>query len=488
MNDRQTAWLVAKREMRERSRSGAFRASLVVMVVTIAAVIIVPAALTSSTRTVDVGLSGVIPAELSVTLEAQAKAVGTTAHLHRYDSLVAGEAAVRKGDVDVLVVDARNLEWPRKIDERLRAVVSGAIQLVAVRERAAAAGIDPDTMLAVVAPVPVKNVELSKVAGRSRDDEIAAVIMTGILLFTISVYGGLVLGGVVEEKASRVVEVLLARIPARSLLAGKVAGIGLLGLAQICVTALAALIAVAVVGSFNVPAVRAAVVGWVVVWFVLGYVLYATLYGALGSLASRPEDAQSVVGPAMMLLVLSYFAAFTLIAQPASAAARAISFFPTTAPLAMPGRIAMGATLWWEPIVAVLITLAAIAGLVYVGGRLYEAAVLHSGPTLSLREAWRVALAPDGGAATADLRPRLGWLHKPRGLLRGGTTMTKTEQTNHRLTITVLTALGVGIGIAVAVMTSDVIIGVIVGSLFIAISVQMVKLWTGHSGPTASEP
>ena len=66
--------------------------------------------------------------------------------------------------------------------------------------------------------------------------------------------------------------------------------------------------------------------------------------------------------------------------------------------------------------------------------------------------------------------------------------MTNNEQTDHRLTITVLTALGVAIGIAVAVLTSDVIIGVIVGSLVIGISVQMVKLWTGHSGPTARHP
>ena len=97
----------------------------------------------------------------------------------------------------------------------------------------------------------------------------------------------MVLSGVVEEKSSRVVEVLLARMPARNLLAGKIAGIGLLGLAQFGVTALAALVAISAVDSFDIPAVGGAVLAWVVVWFVLGYALYATVFGALGSLASR---------------------------------------------------------------------------------------------------------------------------------------------------------------------------------------------------------
>ena len=141
---------------------------------------------------------------------------------------------MRDGEVDVLVVDAQRLEWQRRADEQLQAVVTGAIQLVAVHERAAAAGISPDDLLAMVAPVPVENVELGRVTGRSPDDETAAFVLTLVLFMAISTYGAMVLSGVVEEKSSRTVEVLLARMPARNLLAGKIAGIGLLGLAQIC--------------------------------------------------------------------------------------------------------------------------------------------------------------------------------------------------------------------------------------------------------------
>ena len=102
--------------------------------------------------------------------------------------------------------------------------------------------------------------------------------MTMVLFFAISTYGAMVLSGVVEEKSSRTVEVLLARMPARNLLAGKIAGIGLLGLGQIVATAIVALVAASLADSFDVPAVRGSVLAWAVVWFVLGYGLFATVF------------------------------------------------------------------------------------------------------------------------------------------------------------------------------------------------------------------
>jgi ABC-2 type transport system permease protein len=238
-----------------------------------------------------------VPSALSSAILAQGDAIGTTVRVHPYDVVAAGEEAVRADDVDVLVVNSHRLEWPGRVDEQLRAIVTGAIQLVAVQERAATAGIEPDDLRAVMAPVPVEHVELGSATGRSTDDELAAVVMTTLLLMAIVIYGNLVLTGVVEEKSSRVVEVLLARIPARVLLAGKVAGIGLLGFAQFALTAVTALVATLVIDSVDIPAVGAGVLAWAVVWFVLGYALYAMAYGALGSLASRTEDAQSVAGP-----------------------------------------------------------------------------------------------------------------------------------------------------------------------------------------------
>ena len=387
MSGLQQAWLVAVREMRERSRSRAFRASLGVMLLVVLAVIVVPALLDGNEGALDVGLTGDVPEELPRAIGEQSEVVGETVDVHRYDDVAAGEAAVRQGDIDVLVVDARRLEWRRQADEQLQSVLTGAIQIVAVQERAAAAGIGPDELLALVAPVPVESVELGSFAGRSPDDEMAVMIMTVLLFIAISTYGNLVLTGVVEEKSSRVVEVLLARIPARSLLAGKVAGIGLLGLAQFGLTALVAFVATTMVDSVDLPSVSAGVLAWVVVWFVLGYALYAMVYGALGSLASRTEDAQSVSGPVIVVLMAGYFASFVAVGRPESGVARLASLFPPTAPLAMPSRIAMGAVEWWEPILAVALTVAAIVGLLRLGGRVYAGAILHTGPTLRLRDA-----------------------------------------------------------------------------------------------------
>lgn len=384
-------WLVARREVRERGRSRAFRASLVLMVLVVIAVIVLPSLIGRGGGTNDVGLVGKVPDELPITITTLSGSIGRSSTIHRYTDLASGERAVRDGDIDVLVVDGVRLEWRRATDAQLQAVVEGAIQVVTVQQRAAAAGMSPSELATLVAPVPITNITLGQVAGRSRDDETAAFIMTVLLFMGISTYGAMVMSGVVEEKASRVVEVLLARMPARTLLAGKIAGIGVLGLAQIAVTVIVAFVAQSVVHSVDIPAASGAVLGWVVVWFVLGYALYATVFGALGALASRTEDAQSAAGPVTVVLIAGYFVSFAAIGSPEALWAKLVSYFPATAPLAMPNRIAMGAAAWWEPCFAAAVTLAAIAGLVQLGGRVYSGSILHNGPTVSLKTAWRGA-------------------------------------------------------------------------------------------------
>ena len=186
MNGVRQGWLVARREMRERSRSRAFRVSLVLMVVTVAATLILPALLRPDSGTRDVGLTGAAPPALAAAIGEQAQAAGITARVHRYASLAAGEQATRQGRVDVLVAGAQRLEWPGRADQQLKAVVTGAIQLVTVRGRAAAAGISPGAAAALLAPVPVSSAELGHVAGRSPTDELAAIIMTYVLLMCIN--------------------------------------------------------------------------------------------------------------------------------------------------------------------------------------------------------------------------------------------------------------------------------------------------------------
>ena len=469
--------------MRERSRSRAFQASVVLMIVGVVAVLILPVLLKpGSTR--DIGITGSAPAALAATIAQQAHAAGITARVHPYASLAAGEQAVRQGQVDVLVADARRLEWKGKADEQLKAVVTGAIQLATVRERAAAAGISPGALAALLAPVPVTSVELGPVAGRSPGDEMAVLVMTVVLFFGISVFGQMVLTGVLEEKASRVVEVLLARIPARALLAGKIAGIGLLGLAQIGVTALAALVAVTAVRSVDVPAVRGPVLAWALVWFVLGYALYATVYGALGSLGSRVEDAQAVAGPVTVVMTVAYFASFVTIGQPDSAAAKRDLLLPADRAhgharahrhgggrlvgaggrrRAHPGRHRRAGACW--------------------PGACTPGPSCTAGPRSACATSGEATAASGPGASGAGTREAEP-PPQPAGVTaEGRTTMTGSDLTRHRWLITILTGIGVVVGVAIAVFTADVIIGVAAGAGFIAVANQMVRLWTRHTGP-----
>lgn len=465
MNGLRQSWLVARRELRERSRSRAFLASVVIMIVAVIGAIVLPAVLETSGGTKDVGLAGAIPAGLPASIETQTAAVGGKAVIHLYDTLTEGEQAVRDGEIDVLVVDASRLEWRRHADEQLKAIVTGSIQIVAMQERATAAGISPDDLVSLMAPISVRNVELGEVEGRSPDDETAAFIMTVLLFMSIATYGAMVLGGVVEEKSSRVVEVLLARIPPRSLLAGKIAGIGLLGLAQIAVTALAALVAVSVVDTADLPSVRAGALVWAVVWFVLGYALYATLFGALGSLASRPEDAQSAAGPVSVVLVLVYFVSFAAIGSPDTSWARVVSLIPATAPIAMPTRIAMGAATWWEPLLAAVLTSAAIAGLVVLGGRVYANAVLHNGPTLKLRDAWHTET------------PRLGrgGPESPTTEVSKPTNLTAGFEPTRYVTEAIVLVVALVVVAATFAITGDLIMGVAGGAAVYAVGIRVVK-------------
>jgi ABC-2 type transport system permease protein len=446
VNGFRQAWYVAVREMGERLRSPVYYLSLGLMVLVVGSAIVLPSFIDGGPTSRDVGITGVVPAGLGDAIESRGDAVDIKVKITTFDSQAAGERAVRAGDVDVLLVDATRLEWQKRVESELQTIVSSAIQLVTLQQRAAAAGISADQLAALAAPVAVDNVELGRVQGRTEDDETAAYLISLVLFFSVSSYGGMVLSGVVEEKSSRVVEVLLARIPARSLLAGKIAGIGLLGLAQVVVTGVVALAAIALTDVADIPAARASVIAWAVVWFVLGYALIATAFGALGSLASRPEDASSLTMPLIVVLVAGYFVSMAAIGSPGTWWARLASWFPVTAPFAMPNRIAMGATTWWDPLLAVLLALLAIAGLVALGGRIYSRAVLHTGGVVRLVDAWR------GSAAGASV---------------GATTATATVHRWEQAVPGVAAAVTGGVTIA---LSRDVVIGIAVAAMTYAVA------------------
>ena len=226
-------------------------------------------------------------------------------------------------------------------------------------------------------------------------ETLVAYVGSLLLLMSLAVYGQWVVSGVVEEKSNRVVEIILSTVRPRHLLAGKVIGIGLLGLAQLTLVAgLAAGLLVA--GVFDAPAGLGGSVALVIPWFALGFALYAVAYAAAGALASRQQDADTAGQPVTYTLLAAYFAGYVALAErrrrparerphrlPAHRAAR-----PPRAQRAR-RRPALGARRSRSSLV-----LATIYALVRFAGRVYAQGLLRSGPRLGVRAAWRLTHHP----------------------------------------------------------------------------------------------
>jgi ABC-2 type transport system permease protein len=210
-----------------------------------------------------------------------------------------------------------------------------------------------------------------------------------VLYSLLILFGQFVAQGVVEEKSSRVVELLLATMKPWQLLAGKILGLGALGLAQIV---LIAVVGVAGAIAFDIVDVPGELVGTavtVVLWFVLGYALYAAIFAVGASLVSRQEDLGSVLMPTTLVLVAAFVVGIQAASDPAGTLATVTSYVPGLSPLVMPVRQAAGQVAAWEIVLAVVLMLAAIALVVRLGGRVYAGALLRTGGKTKIREALR---------------------------------------------------------------------------------------------------
>jgi ABC-2 type transport system permease protein len=212
-----------------------------------------------------------------------------------------------------------------------------------------------------------------------------------ILYGQIIGYGFWVATGVVEEEASRVVEVLLATIRPRVLLTGKIIGIGVLGLVQLLILGVAGLVAGRATGSLDIDGETLGIVGIAFAWFLLGYAFFASLFAAAAARVSRQEDVQNVTTPITMVLLASFFAGIYASSSPDSSLTTVLSIVPPFSALVNPPRIAAGSVPAWQVGLAVLLMLLVIVVLVRVAARLYEGAVLRTGAKVGWREAWQGA-------------------------------------------------------------------------------------------------
>ena len=380
--------LVAAREVSSRIRDKNFIVSSVVIIVLLLGLLafqVVAGSGDSGSRLGIVGDDG----RLGAAVQAQAEAVGVDVEVVDYTDEAAARAAVEDEEVDGVLLDGAGPAPELLVtgrDATLEALVGGAVSGVAISDRLLEAGVDLQS-LPEVAVTPL---------GGSDDDGqrvVVAVIGVVVLYGLLLLFAQFVAQGVVEEKSSRVVELLLATMRPWQLLAGKILGLGLLGLGQIVVIGVVGVTAALALDVVEVPGEVIGTVVTVVAWFVLGYAFYASVFAVAASLVSRQEDLGSVLTPASMLLIVGFVVSVQAAGDPGGTLATVTSFVPGMSPLVMPVRQAGGEAALWEVALAVVLMLLAIALAVRLGGRVYAGALLRTSGRTKIREALRAERA-----------------------------------------------------------------------------------------------
>ncbi len=385
--------LIARREIVERLRAKSYYIVLGLLVAAILATgVIGRVAADDQPDALAVGVTGAAPSGLADALTGVAAAFEREAELISFDEEATARTALEGGDIDVLVVaDTGEAVFDDTIDDQTLAIVQQAWSASELEQRLIDAGLSPTEARDALTVAPLTATTLEG------DDEVTGLaVLTGtltaiLLLLALQTFGGYVLTGVVEEKSTAVVELLLVRVRADQLLAGKLLGIGVTALLQFAAAVVAGLVALAISGA-DVPNDIWAAVPLTVIWFLLGYAFYSTLYALAGSLVARQEDAQAAAAPIIALMIVAYMVVFVFGYVPDSTASRVLSLIPPIAPFLMPMRMAAGAASVLEVVGAVVLLVAATVGVWKLTGRIYDQVLLRRGSRIS----WRDALALAG--------------------------------------------------------------------------------------------
>lgn len=387
MEGRRAVGLVARREITQRVGDRSFLISIVVFLGLIALFTFLPRLFGGPDR-YRVGFADAEGEALAQVVAE--RAVDAEVELRGFDDLGAAEAALADGDVGV-VLTGDEVVVDSALPARLQRFVQEASAQRRVYERFADRGVGADEVTALLnpAPLPVRTLEQgADPAAADASAGLAGVVII-VLYGQLLGYGIGVASGIVEEKQTRVVEVLLSTIRPAHLLAGKVLGIGLVGLLQLAIQAVSGFTLVVVAGVFDPPPGTAAVLAWSLAWFVLGYFLYASAFAIVGAICARQEDLQNAATPLSLLILGALFAAFGANADPVSTLARVGALAPPTAPMVMPVRIIRGAAEGWEVALAVGLVLVTIVALIALAGRVYAGGVLQVTTRVRLRQALR---------------------------------------------------------------------------------------------------
>jgi ABC-2 type transport system permease protein len=385
--------LIARREISTRLRSKVFRIATIISVVILVGIALISKLVGNGPDYQDVGVTpGAAPLANVVTGFAQS--ISVNVRIHAVDEAT-GRQQVKDGKLDALLTSSTNpvqVAVKSELDDGLQSVLQLVAQRAALDQQVTALGGDPAKVAAAVgtASVAVSALEPPK---KANGQQLLIGILTSVLIYmALLLNGQAVAQGVVEEKTSRVVEILLATVRPWQLMIGKVIGLGTVGLIQVAVIAASGVAAGTATGTLHLHVGSAVgTIVWLVVWFLLGYTAYAFAFAAVASLVSRQEEVASAVTPVMMLLIVGYVIGISILpSDPGSGLVAVLSLIPVFAPTLMPVRLALGVVPVWQAVVSVAGMVIIIPLLLWLAARIYRNAVLRSGARVKLREAWRV--------------------------------------------------------------------------------------------------
>jgi ABC-2 type transport system permease protein len=293
-----------------------------------------------------------------------------------------GLAAVLSTQDGRLVITAKE-----SVPNGLVDLLTAANEQVQVTSVIADAGLTAQQVQQLRSPTPPEVRLAEPPPSHTIPPELLVVVFGFLFYYSVLTFGISIAQSVVEEKQSRVVELLVAAVPVRWLLAGKVAGNGLMAITQVVLVVGVGVAGLALTGRGEVVSDVGAASGWFVVFFVLGFLMLACLWAVAGSLASRIEDLQSTTLVMQIAVMVPFFSAILIMED--STVQRVLSYVPLTAPLMMPSRVVHGTAEAWEPWVAIVIVLLTAALLIGIGARIYAGSVLNTSRRTSVLAAWR---------------------------------------------------------------------------------------------------
>ncbi len=206
-----------------------------------------------------------------------------------------------------------------------------------------------------------------------------------VFMMAAMTFGSTIAQNTVQEKQSRVVEILLSTVSARALLAGKILGNSVLALGQTASLAAVAVIGTVATGQDELLSALGGPVAWFIIFFVVGFVLLAAVFASSASLVSRIEDTGPVLSPVMMLTMAPYFVIVFFNDNPL--VLKIASYVPFSAPVAMPVRLFLGEAAWWEPLLSLALLAVACVAVIALGARIYSRSLLRFSGRVRLKEA-----------------------------------------------------------------------------------------------------